>query len=48
MPNIIRRLRDSKTMPVTSVGGLSSNDLCISCIILNSCELQESNEILNH
>ena len=26
---------------LTSIGGLSSNDFCISCIILKSCEVQE-------
>ena len=32
----------SKKRPLTCIGGLTSNDFCISCIILKSCQVQES------
>ena len=32
----------SKKTPVTYIGGISSNDFCVSCIILKSCEVQKS------
>ena len=31
----------SKKIPLTSIGGLSSNTFFVSCIILKSCEVQE-------
>ena len=35
-------LEMSKKKPLIPIGGLSSKDLCISCIMLKICEVQES------